>query len=905
MRNRRKMLLLLAKKKSSGGSIWQQITGSPPLTLLNAKNNIFGKIKQFGKLVPIPATVNTAITQYGKCVQDGADIMCNNGALKYGETGKNLFDIPASVEKGYITFTKDSDGYVTASPSNADSRSWGKDNAQYLVNLAPGKYKFVIKLKTPSASQYSGWEIYNPAGVKIAGSSGGKFRADEVAAFTASESGDYYIMAKLHSSASRFMVVKDGADTSNYEPYTEGIYTDGTPEVLTVLGEESETLSGDVVTFEANKAMTVTEGKIGIEAEQDLHGYNSPWPAGGGVNLLDPAKCSAVGPSGTYGLTVTHDQATAIWTISGTPTSQNASLAFNFCTYSDLSLSGKGYQVQAFPISGTPIKNFYGFRNEAENKIAIIIDTVANPTVNMTFKVSVAATAQTAWSPYSNICPISGWTGANVYHSGADASDATTYSITFPAAAGTVYGGTLDVTNGVLTVDRAMVVYDGSEDETWNLSSAWGKTNTAVFYSTAISGAYYPDWTDYRGMMTNLFLNATRNYIYNNDVECCGFSGMVVTSPSPTIRVLKTRANDVASFRSFLNSNNLQFCYELATPQTYQLTPTQIQTLVGVNNIWSDTGSIESLKYGTVQTASVVNLFSTLDGSVRDEVDVVSGIVTRRTEAVYENGEIVVKALAEPVTEQTTAYPQLANGKYVNANVEAEVSDISVVFTRGQSYTPTPYTPISYMCNNGELKVDSNDDIYAYGTPEELKVSASGIADQIASVVNLLAINNDYRDAQDIISGLLTHKVGIKVLTGDNTKDGTWGTSSGTSNLYTLTIADSSTDNTFLPISTHFVGVLGSIEYASIQDGQFKHGSNSNTYFFKDVSSEDVTAFKNYLATQYAAGTPVIVFYPLATEVEESVIPQALTTVEGTNTVSVVSNVDPVELDISYKAVRT
>ena len=167
-----------------------------------------------------------------------------------------------------------------------------------------------------------------------------------------------------------------------------------------------------------------------------------------------------------------------------------------------------------------------------------------------------------------------------------------TYSITFPAAAGTVYGGTLDVTNGVLTVDRAMVVYDGSEDETWNISSAWGKTNTAVFYSTAISGAYYPDWTDYRGMMTNLFLNATRNYIYNNDVECCGFSGTVVTSPSPTIRVLKTRANDVASFRSFLNSNNLQFCYELATPQTYQLTPTEVTTLLGDNTIWADTGDV-------------------------------------------------------------------------------------------------------------------------------------------------------------------------------------------------------------------------------------------------------------------------------------------------------------------------
>ena len=356
----------------------------------------------------------------------------------------------------------------------------------------------------------------------------------------------------------------------------------GEPEPLPI----EKTIIGNPIHITDALAKPVQALSIALEPAQDLNGYDNPWPAGGGVNLLDPAKCSAVGPGGAYGLTVTHDQATAIWTISGTPTSQNASLGFNFCIYSDFSLSGKGYQVQAFPISGTPIRSFYGFRNEAENKIAIVIDTVANPTVNMTFKVSVAATAQTAWSPYSNICPISGYSEAKVYVSPTqDAQDATVYTIDLDGAR---YGGTLDVTTGKLTVDRAMVVYDGSEDETWYISSAWEKTNTAVFYSTTISGAYYPDWTDYRGMMTNLFLNATRNYIYNNDVECCGFSGMAVTSPSPTIRVLKTRANDVASFRSFLNSNNLQICYELATPQTYQLTPTEVTLLLGENNIWSD-----------------------------------------------------------------------------------------------------------------------------------------------------------------------------------------------------------------------------------------------------------------------------------------------------------------------------
>ena len=33
-----------------------------------------------------------------------------------------------------------------------------------------------------------------------------------------------------------------------------------------------------------------------------------------------------------------------------------------------------------------------------------------------------------------------------------------------------------------------------------------------------------------------------------------------------------------------------QVVYELATPQTYQLTPTEVTTLLGDNTIWADTG---------------------------------------------------------------------------------------------------------------------------------------------------------------------------------------------------------------------------------------------------------------------------------------------------------------------------
>ncbi len=40
----------------------------------------------------------------------------------------------------------------------------------------------------------------------------------------------------------------------------------------------------------------------------------------------------------------------------------------------------------------------------------------------------------------------------------------------------------------------------------------------------------------------------------------------------------------------------LQVVYGLAEPKTYQLTPAEVTTLLGVNNIWADTGDV-SLEY--------------------------------------------------------------------------------------------------------------------------------------------------------------------------------------------------------------------------------------------------------------------------------------------------------------------
>ena len=77
---------------------------------------------------------------------------------------------------------------------------------------------------------------------------------------------------------------------------------------------------------------------------------------------------------------------------------------------------------------------------------------------------------------------------------------------------------------------------------------------------------------------------------------------------------------------------------------------------------------------GLPQTTSVANLFAI--GDVKDEQDLVSGIVTRRTKASITDGTITIQALAEPITEQVQKQ-SLSTVKGTNTVfVEAEIDDI-------------------------------------------------------------------------------------------------------------------------------------------------------------------------------------------------------------------------------------
>lgn len=173
------------------------------------------------------------------------------------------------------------------------------------------------------------------------------------------------------------------------------------------------------------------------------------------------------------------------------------------------------------------------------------------------------------------------------------------------------------------------------------------------------------------------------------------------------------------------------------------------------------------------------------------------------------------------------------------------------------------------------------------------------VTPQTASVPMLWGVGG-YKDTEELIGGLLTHKVGVWVLTGQESWElnSVYGT---TDNAFLSRNAVPFKTNSKTLACTHFANKVNVETVGNVTVGVF---AGSQISFFCGNRSEidSVEKWKAYLAAQYAAGTPVIVLYPLATETTEQTTAQHLVTHEGTNIVDVASNVDPVELKAEYYA---
>lgn len=148
-------------------------------------------------------------------------------------------------------------------------------------------------------------------------------------------------------------------------------------------------------------------------------------------------------------------------------------------------------------------------------------------------------------------------------------------SISWESEAGTVYGGSLNVTTGVLTVDRGMLDMDNVSFSSVTLGGypVWLYTGLENPFLPLNSDPFVGTSEKYTPIRYNGISNNTNKIAIKNDGYLYVNTGDNVTVPSGKL------------------------VYKLATPETYQLTPEEVKTLLGVNNIYNDTNGDTEVTY--------------------------------------------------------------------------------------------------------------------------------------------------------------------------------------------------------------------------------------------------------------------------------------------------------------------
>lgn len=441
----------------------------------------------------------------------------------------------------------------------------------------------------------------------------------------------------------------------------------------------------DIVSFETEIEEDVTKLQVNLEPIQDLHGYDHPWIGGAGDNLLNSDYTIKFTLSKTIAFPQTISSGTKVYIHSD---------GFNYTTPPS---SGNKYPYYVF--RGANNENCGQVWGLQDTSVTLSGDAVAielwsngydygaSSGVEVTISgLTISKTEQTTYSPYENICPISGWESVDVYKSGVNVWDeeweqgslynstglpndsvtvyfrtknfipikpSTTYyfktsgdslwrfyydanknflsyaggisnaadstvakacymkfvnvsgnsydssskpiSINYPSTdheyhayngqtitkdlGQTVYGGEVNPISGELVIDRAIV-----DAGTLN----WSKFSTAyiTFGSTSLASVIKQNnasataiCSQYKAESDSSASRSADNYVWVN------------TNKLLAIKDTSKADMTVAEFKTAMNG--VQICYELATPQTIQLTPEEVKTLVGENNIWSNAGQVE------------------------------------------------------------------------------------------------------------------------------------------------------------------------------------------------------------------------------------------------------------------------------------------------------------------------
>lgn len=342
---------------------------------------------------------------------------------------------------------------------------------------------------------------------------------------------------------------------------------------------ETHEESGELVTFETNVELPM-KVTAQINPVQDLNGYEYPWAGGEGENLFVHSDTTYSGNAHV---------------VENQPVAKELTGAYYISfDYKVTTVSGNSQTLIYGYLDGTQVEgNVANFTDSTESSDWIhysqqfsasitfdAIDIYSNNT--MQIKNIMISESEGDFSPYSNICPITGWTECDIYvspTSDPDDPDKVTYEVEFPDEEGTVYGGILTVNEdgtGTLVVNKAYV--KGS-------SCTWSENQSFQNTYNGIHSARPAIDNDVSGI-SSIYRMYTSASIGNKDY---GFA-----TANNNNRVIYVKDKDISVLSDFITHiADVEFVYTIRSPVTYNLTELEvIETLTGTNNIWSDTGPV-------------------------------------------------------------------------------------------------------------------------------------------------------------------------------------------------------------------------------------------------------------------------------------------------------------------------
>lgn len=247
-----------------------------------------------------------------------------------------------------------------------------------------------------------------------------------------------------------------------------------------------------------------------------------------------------------------------IRTADGTPVASNSVRSKNFC----IMQGGNSYYLSA------PNTVYVFYYDQSQSYISYISTnnaTITPPSNARYFKIQITGAYGTTYNNDVSINYPSTDTSYHPYN-----SEGTTTTITLGQ---TIYGGKMKVTIGELTVDRALI---DMGDLYWNYDSG------ASVFTASIQGIKSGTYTD-TNLISSLYPVKPMSYSqFDYGMRYNSATAIGVKNPS---------YNDATAFKTAMNG--VQLVYELATPTTVTLTPTQVDSLLGNNNIWADSGDVD------------------------------------------------------------------------------------------------------------------------------------------------------------------------------------------------------------------------------------------------------------------------------------------------------------------------